>query len=263
VQALESNWIAVRRAAKDGVAVIPMGSFEAHGPHLPCGTDCMLVEGIVAAAAAGSDPAGVVVFPTIRYSVVEWARPFASVGLSPATLLSKLVDITRDVHALGFRRIVFVQGHGNLRATQLAVWQLRREGTRALYVDTCPYLMAADRAEKLAGEPLTHAGCIETSLMLALRPEQVDMKRAVDGPPDLYGDDFPFPSMRRRPGVFCIPSSAALPDCVEGRATRADAELGRELLGIYSAVLSELLNDLLGKDVPASFLEDFRKATDA
>ena len=73
MEALKANYIELRRAAKSGVAVIPMGSLEAHGPHLPCGTDCLIVEGIVARAAAACDGDRVAVFPTVRYSVVEWA----------------------------------------------------------------------------------------------------------------------------------------------------------------------------------------------
>jgi creatinine amidohydrolase len=222
----------------------------------------MLVEGIVAAAAGASDPRRVVVFPTVAYSVVEWARPLASVGLSPSTLLSKLVDVGGDVHRLGFRRIVFVQGHGNMPAVQLAMWQLRRDGARALYVDANPYLMAAERADKLAGEPITHAGVIETALMLALHPERVDPAGAVDGPGDLYGDGFPFAALRDRPGVFAVPVVTALPEGVEGAATRADAEMGRRLLALYAGALAEVFNDLLAHEVPDAFVRDLRTETD-
>jgi len=259
VEALNANWIALRRAAESGVAVLPMGSFEAHGPHLPCGTDCMIVEGIVARAAAAAGPDAVVVFPTVRYSVVEWARPFASVGLTPATLLAKLADVARDVHRLGFRRIVFVQGHGNLPAAQMAMWQLRCEGTRALFADVCPYLLAAEQAEDLAGEGLTHAGRIETALMLALHPERVDMSAAVDGPENLGGPEPAFPTLYGRPGVFSTPSSAALPDGVEGSATTASADLGRKLLALYAAALAEVFGDLLGEEVPRAFLDEIRR----
>jgi len=192
MEALKVNYVQLRRATADGVAVIPMGSLEAHGPHLPCGADSLIVEGIVARAVDASDPKRVVVLPTVRYSVVEWARPFASVGLSPMTLLSKLVDVARDVHRLVFRRIVFVQGHGNLPAAQMAIWQLRHEGVYALYVDVSPYLMAADRVRELAGEGVLHGGAVETSLVLALLPDQVDMSAAVEKISKDYHEEFIF-----------------------------------------------------------------------
>ena len=259
MDAQKVNYVDLRRAAADGMAVVPMGSFEAHGPHLPCGTDSLLVEAMVARAAAASDDRRVVVFPTVDYSLVEWARPLASAGVGPVTLLDKLIDIARDVHRIGFRRIVFVQGHGNMPATQLALWHVRHEGAHALYVDACPYVMAAERAEQVAGRPIGHAGLIETAMMLAAHPDLVDMNRAADGPDDLWGERFPFTSLRGRPGVFCIPTIASLPDGVIGRATAATAELGEELLEIYAAALAELFNGLLAKPVPPEFLEPFRK----
>jgi len=261
MEARTSDWQAIRRAATDGVAVLPMGSLEAHGPHLPCGTDSILVEAIVARAIADADGRRVVVFPTVDYSVVEWARPLASAGVSPARLVGVLVDVAGDIHRLGFRKIVFVNGHANLPAAQLAVWQLRQEGLAALYVDCCPYLMAADAAGALVGEPLGHAGLIETALMLAAAPDRVDMSRAPAGPADLWGADFPFATLRR-PGVFCVPSIAALPDGVEGGAARADAAVGEKLLAAYAGALAEMLNDLLAGDVPPGFLETFRKDID-
>ncbi len=255
---MTSNWKAVRRAAPGGVAVLPLGSLEAHGPHLPCGTDSLLVEGIVARAVAASDHRRVVVFPTVHYSVVEWARPLASAGASPLRLIAQLADTVADIHGLGFRRIVFVNGHVNLPAAQMAVWQLLRDGRRALYVDCCPYFMAVEQARAAAGEAVTHAGVVETSLMLALHPEKVDMGEAADGPGDLWGEGFPFPALRRA-GVFCVPSIAALPEGVEGAATGATAELGEKLLEIYAAALAELLRELLGAEVPPGFLREVPK----
>jgi creatinine amidohydrolase len=258
MDAQKLSYVDLRRAA-DGVAVIPMGSFEAHGPHLPCGTDSLLVEAMVARAAAASDERRVVVFPTVDYSLVEWARPLASAGVAPATLLEKLADIARDVHGIGFRRIVFVQGHGNMPATQLALWRVWSEGARAMYVDACPYVMAAEQVEQAAGQQVGHAGLIETAMMLAAHPELVDMGKAVDGPDDLWGERFAFASLRGSAGVFCIPSIASLPDGVIGRATAATAELGEQMLEIHASVLAELFNDLLARPVPPEFLEPYVK----
>lgn len=256
-----STWKQVRRAAdSDGVAVVPMGSLEAHGPHLPCGTDtCQINEIVRRAADKAGDPGRIVVYPTVEYSITEWARPLAAASLSPATLLAKLVDIGKAAHELGFRKIVYAQGHANLPAVAMAMWQLRYERYYALYVDVTPYLMAADEVRELTGEEICHGGFIETSLMLAIRPELVDMAAAVDGPDDLWGDDFPFPSARGRPGVFCIPTIESLPDGLEGRARQGSAELGEQLLSIYSAALRELLDELLSKPVPAEYVREFRK----
>lgn len=255
------NWIELRRAAADGVAVVPMGSLEAHGPHLPNGTDCLLIEAILDQAVNASDTRRVVIFPTIAYSVVTWAGPFASAGVSPETLLRSLVETIRDIHGLGFRRIITVHGHAGLQVANVAMWQLWHEGVRALLADVHPYAMAADAGAELAGEHLAHAGCAETAMMLAAHPDLVDTGAIADGPADLWGDGFPFDSLRR-PGVYCIPSIEPLADSVEGRATAASPELGRKLLDLYAATVAEVLNDLLASDVPAELLRPFRKKLD-
>jgi creatinine amidohydrolase len=259
MHARERNWIDVRRAAEDGgVAVLPLGSMEAHGPHLPLGTDSILIEAIIEAAADSAGEHRIVVFPTVEYNVVEWARPFASTGVQPLTLIAELRDMVGELRMVGFTKIAVVHGHANNPAGQVAVWQLRQEGTHALFVDCCPYFMAAERAAEIAGETVAHGGVIETSLMLAVRAELVDMARAVDGPDDLWGPDFPFASLRGRPGLFAVPSVMSLPDGVEGKATRATAEIGRKLLALYTSVLAEMLGDLAAGEVPPEFLEPGR-----
>jgi creatinine amidohydrolase len=259
MKAAEVSYVALRRAAPESVAVVPMGSVEAHGPHLPCGTDCMLIEAILDRAVAAAGEAGrVVVFPTVAYSVVEWARPLGSAGVSCRTLLAALVETFRDIHGLGFRRIIAVHGHAGLQVANVAFWQLWSEGTRALFADVHPYEMAAESAERLAGEPLTHAGAAETAMMLAAHPDRVDTARRVDGPADLWGEAFPFATLRR-PGVYCIPSIEALPDGVEGRPTAANAELGEKLLALYASALAEVLVDLVSSEVPEMLLRPFRR----
>ncbi len=258
----ESDWKNVRRAAEsDGVALIPMGSLEAHGPHLPCGTDSFQISEIVRRAVEKTGHAErVVVYPTIEYTLTDWAAPYASASLSPRTLMDKLVEIFRAAHELGFRKIVCTQGHANLPVVPMAFWQLRYEGRYALYVDTQPYLMAADEVAKLTGRTvLGHAGIAETAMMLALRPDLVHTDRIVDGPPDLWGEDFPFPSIKGRPGACCVPTIEALPDGVEGPATRATAEMGQKLLDLYAGALAEVLVELLAKLVPEEYLRPFTK----
>jgi len=264
------EWTEVRRAAAaDGVAMIPMGSLEAHGPHLPCGTDTLQIDEIIRRAVEKTnDPQRVVVFPTIEYSMVEWARPFASAGISPVGLIDTLVSICKDALRLGFHKIIFVQGHVGLAIPQVAMWQLRHEGHYALYADTTPYLMAAEKVHDLTGETIAHGGIVETSLMLALAPESVDLSkvidgsRAVDGPADLWGYDFPYPSLKGRPGATCIPTIEALPDAVEGLATQASAGLGEELFEIYAEALAEVLTELLTHPVPEAFLRPYHKPLD-
>ena len=257
----KSDWKRIRgAAAADGVALIPMGSLEAHGPHLPCGTDtCQVNEIVRRAVARTSDPERIVVFPTVEYAIVEWASGFVSAGVSIKTLMNTLIDVCRAAVDIGFRKIVFCQGHAGLSLPQVVAWQLRQERCYALYVDTTPYLMAAEEAAKLTGETIAHAGVTETSMMLALAPELVDMGKAVDGPTDLWGEDFPFQTLRGKPGVSAIPVVESLPDAVEGLATRATAQIGEKLFELYGSALAEVLEDLLSHPVPEKYLRPFTK----
>ena len=220
----DANWRMVRRCAQaDGVAVIPLGSLEQHGPHLPCGTDTFLVNEFVKRAVQSVPPElPVCVCPTVEYSVVQWASPMASAGLQALTLEQSLVDVCHALTDLGFGKILLVHGHGGLPCGRSALWQALQEKRAALYVDFMPYDACDEQIRAICGLPATHAvgndspysslsgpgvyaapslsvtmegaysdhaGYMETSLMLATRPELVDMSKAVkvlDGP--LGGD---------------------------------------------------------------------------
>jgi creatinine amidohydrolase len=164
-------------AAAGGVAVLPIGATEQHGPHLPTGTDAFTVDYIATRAAelvARRVP--VVVCPTQPYGVSQHHLPFGATGsLSPATMLALLVDIGESLIASGFGRIFIVNGHGGnhdvmgvamselssrhrVSLAGVSWWQLANDG-----------LVAAGALER--GGIAGHAGSFESSIILALRPE--------------------------------------------------------------------------------------------
>ena len=128
----ESNWMTVRRcAASEGVAVVPLGSLEKHGSHLPCGTDSIQIDQIMARMVARLDQElQVCICPTVDYSLVQWASPLASAGVAPKTLEQCLVDITHALTDLGFSKIVLARGHGSLLGGRAALWQAMHESAR-------------------------------------------------------------------------------------------------------------------------------------
>src|ERR1051326_329488 len=174
----ESNWINVRRCAEnDGVAVLPLGSLEQHGPHLPLGTDSFQIAEIMKRALALlPDSANVCFLPVLEYTVVQWASPLASVGITPDTHTRVLTEIAASLHEQGFRKMLFVTGHGGLSPGRSAMWQAMQEKRPALYVDLHPFETAHDELTKAVGESSGgidgHAGAIETSMMLAIRSEE-------------------------------------------------------------------------------------------
>jgi creatinine amidohydrolase len=247
----EANWVKVRQCAEaDGVAVLPLASLEQHGPHLPCGTDIYQINEIMRRGAQRlPTDAAVCVCPTVEYSVVQWASPMASAGVAPLTLEQSLVDICHALTDLGFQKISLVHGHGGLSCGQSALWQALQEKRPALYVDFKPYDACGEQIRVICGEPITHAGAAETSMMLAIRPDLVDISKAVKGPADLWGDHFPYPSLVRE-GCYTIPPVTVTREGVYGDATRASAEIGARLLDLMAEVVATALGELVSSPVP-------------
>lgn len=246
----EADWRTVRRCSDaDGVAAIPLGSLEQHGPHLPCGTDTIQIDEVMKRALERIPAeAPVCVCPTVQYSVVQWASPMASAGVQPLTLEHKLIDICHALTDLGFEKLLLVHGHGGLPSGRSAMWQAVQEKRPALYVDFMPFDACAEQLEKICGKD-GHGGCGETSMMLAIRPDLVDMSKAVKGPDDLWGPDCPYPSLQAA-GVYAIPSVAAVREGIYGNATIATAEIGNQILDLLAETTAKLIHDLAIRPVP-------------
>lgn len=148
--------------------LIPLGSTEQHGPHLPLSTDSIVAEAWASRLAEVNT--GVVVAPVLAYGSAGEHQSFAgtfSIGQEALTLV--LVELARSARH-HYDRVVFVSGHaGNLDPIRRAISQLRDEGHDV--AGLLPVLPGAD----------AHAGRAETSLMLHLRPDLVDLTKAEPG----------------------------------------------------------------------------------
>ncbi len=162
------------------VALVPTGAVEAHGPHLPLGTDTILAEGLASVAAEQLSARGVdaVVFPALAYTVTDWAAAFpGTVGIAPGAFEATLTAVLERAVALGFAAVAVVNAH--LEPANVAV--LRRVVAAAGARSERPVVFA-DQTRRRYAERLTeefrsgscHAGRYETSLVLALAPHLVD-----------------------------------------------------------------------------------------
>ena len=167
------------------VAVLPLGATEQHGPHLPLCVDHRIVDGMVQAALAKLDPnVCALVLPTqaISYSP-EHAQFTGTLTLSPATVIASWVEIGECVARAGVRKLLLLNAHGgNVGVMDIVARELR---SRGLIVYSCSWWNLPLGAAKDAFPPAehrfgVHAGDMETSLMLALAPAQVDMARAAN-----------------------------------------------------------------------------------
>jgi len=177
------------RLSADSVAVLPLGSVEHHGPHLPLSTDFTVADTfattLVEQVAADID---VWLLPALAYTKSDehsWAS--GTLWLSWDTLMRVLVDIGNSLATSPVRRLVFVNGHGgNSALLQVACRELRRR------CGLHTFLMHPGRPVDQGGpapadEELgmgVHGGRGETSMMLHLRPDLVKMELATRAVPE-------------------------------------------------------------------------------
>jgi len=176
------TWPEVAALPPDTVAVLPLGSIEQHGPHLPLSTDFVIASEIAAAAVDAVTDAPAVLLPALAYTKSDEHHAFpGSIWLSWDTLMATLVDIGRSLAASGITRVLFVNGHGgNSALGQVANRELRRRfGLRTFF--THPGVPVDQGGTGSAPSEYgmgVHGGHGETSLMLHLRPDLVRMELA-------------------------------------------------------------------------------------
>jgi creatinine amidohydrolase len=163
------------------VAVLPCGSIEKHGEHLPLGTDTLNVE-VVARAAC--EKAGAVMLPTMPYLYVNEMKASAgAVSLSAPTIFALLDEVCDEVSRNGIKKIVLLNGHGGNKALLLAYIQGlpgrgRDYAVYDLFLPACGSGSKWDRAAKMrkAKLPGGHADDGETDVTYYNFPSLVDLK---------------------------------------------------------------------------------------
>lgn len=159
--------------AKTSVVVVPIGSTEQHGPHLPLGTDFLIAQEL---ARRVGQRANVIVTPTISIGYAKYHTVFpGTLSLGEETLSHGLVEICQDLLKYGTSHILFVDGHGgNLTALrQCGEWLRERCVPSAV---ACWWEMTHVVNPKWMA--IGHADYIETSMMLALDESLVDLAAA-------------------------------------------------------------------------------------
>jgi creatinine amidohydrolase/Fe(II)-dependent formamide hydrolase-like protein len=172
----EMTWTDVKDyLSRDDMVIIPLGSTEQHGPHLPLGTDYYQAFEIVKRISAQTD---VLVAPVLLsgYSLYHSGFP-GSLSLKPETMEQVLFETAEMLIKYGFRRIMFFNNHGGNSIVEQNVIHRINQTTEAVAV-----AIGIGSAVQKRGEPLPapfdhHAGISETSNMLYLKPGLVKMER--------------------------------------------------------------------------------------
>jgi creatinine amidohydrolase len=223
------------------VAVLPWGATEAHNRHLPYGTDVIEATMIAERAAelAYERGARVAVLPTVPFGNDEQQLDQAcTISFTTATALAILRDVARSLKRQGVDRLVIVNAHGGNQFQPL-VRDVQSESGLLIVVANF-YEMAPEVKRSAFELPGDHADEMETSLLLHLRPELVELENA--GP----GSRVPFAiAPLKQPGVWSPrPWSKSHPDAGSGDPSRATAAKGKQFFDAVAEALATLLVEL-------------------
>ncbi len=235
--------------AAQTVAVLPLGATEQHGPHLPVSVDRDLVDEVIRRGLALlDDTLPVLVLPTLAVGKSNEHSAFAgTLTLSAETLLRVLMEIGQSVARAGVRKLLLVNGHGgNAPVMDIAARDLRAE--HGLVTAGCSwYALSGEEGVLDAREQAhgLHAGESETSAMLAVRGELVNMAKAQDfsSTSEQWAADYRYLGLGQRPGRLGWVIGDLNADGACGNAAAATAEKGERLLANAAAGLAGLLRE--------------------
>lgn len=233
------------------VAVLPVGATEQHGPHLPLAVDQVLVDGIVAAALAHLPAELPVLFlPTQAVGYSPEHTAFAgTLSLSAPTVIATWVELGACVARAGVKKVLLFNSHGGqVSLMDIVARELRTQHGLIAYSCSWWNLPLGDAYARFDADEQrfgVHAGEVETSLMLALRPQSVDMAHA---------RDFGSTSRDRAKAWPVLGDGRAAklgwqmqdynPEGAAGNAAAATAQKGAALLDAAGRQLARLLQEL-------------------
>jgi creatinine amidohydrolase len=244
-----------------GVCLLPMGVIEKHGPHLPLGTDVMAARAISVRAA---EREYAVVFPSYWFGQIFEAKHMPGcIALRESLLTPLLQGVCDEIARNGFGKILIVNGHGGNNSWLNYVTQLHLDLQRryTVYLASAQgpikddaVLRETEARRKATGE--AHAGEVETSVMMAIRPELVQLQLAGKEDSRAQGRLKHLPDVTT--GIWWY---ADFPNHYAGDAQKASAELGQRVLEATASGLADVIG-AVKKDTAAARLEDefFRQA---
>ncbi|MGQ3211254.1 MAG: creatininase family protein [Shinella sp.] len=235
------------------IAILPLGAHEGHGPHLPFETDTLIAEGIAARLMAllpAHLPVTVLPVEPVGYSPEHLDVP-GTRSLGYAEAIGRWLAIAEDLNRFGIRKLVLLNAHGGNAPLLTIVATEARVRFNMLVVATAwtrfgqpeGWIAPEDKAIDI------HGGDIETSVMLALHPDRVQMDKA-----ERFGSrqaEFAarFAYLRAYgPHAFGWKMSDLNPKGVAGDASAATAEKGEQLIAHAVHGLVALLEDVAAFD---------------
>ena len=207
------------------LAILPVGSLEQHGPHLPIMTDWAIATELGRRVA---ELTGGFLLPALPISTCrEQMGKKGSVWMEPPTFYAMMNDIIMSLKLQGFKKVAILQCHGGIFIMTPVVRDLNAKFNPDLMVvniDICTFFPKLYQAGIIETATELHAGEVETSMMLAISPESVDMTKAVDEVPTVPRSYLSYGSIFRasKSGVW-------------GESKCASAEKGEKALAFCAA----------------------------
>lgn len=247
----EQSWPKLKRMDKNTPVVVPLGACEQHGPHLPVFVDSIQVMAIAHGIERNLRDK-ILLAPNLWLGCSHHHRDFpGTITLPPSLYIQVVQEVARSVLRAGFRRVLFLNGHGGNVApgtdalSELVAMDDEAEDTYLALATW--WKVAADviRPEQVGvTQPVVaHACAYETSLMMSLRPDLVDTDRIKARSPVLKNKWFNSDDdAGKRLAVFRRFHRFTADGCM-GRPEEATAETGAKILDAVTAEITEFLQD--------------------
>jgi creatinine amidohydrolase len=245
----------------DVVAVLPVAAIEQHGPHLPTSVDTTLVNGVIAATLPHLKNTRALFLPTQQVGKSNEHQRFpGTLTLKAETLIALWTEIGESVHRAGIKKLVLFNSHGGqISVMDIVARDLRVKFDMLVFSSNWFTLPLGDEINALFPPEEhrfgIHAGDMETSMMLALTPQTVDMKQARDFKSSSQERAAKYPILGN--GISAkmgwqTQDYNAMGAC--GNAAIATAEKGHAVINAAGKQLAQLLQEI--SSLPMSTLID-------
>ena len=244
----ELSWPEVKTLLSSITTVIlPIGSTEQHGRHLPLGVDIFIPVDIAKRVSAET---GIPVLPPINFVPCAWHECFpGAISISPRVLISQLVEIAESLQNYGLKNVVLINGHtGGCDSTLVAA------ADEVLQKTSCRFFIASvvdvviDDVLSICTSPvLGHADEVETAKMMAIRPDLVHIDNVVANNRE-PASSYLSVNYRRKSRILFRTNKedwiSLAPEGFIGDPSAATPEKGEEMLTKIASEIASFINDL-------------------
>lgn len=230
------------------IVVIPLGSTEPHGPHLPYCEDALKAQSVSEDGTVLANERGVraLCYPVLPIGLnVNFGWPFA-LSFKVPTYMAMLMDLCEQIEKQGVRRILLVNGHGgNTAALHAFQRQWAHRGCGGMpgaedHAFVCSVLRRSPRADEVVTHPSDHAGEAEVLEMMAIRPELVQMDKLKE-----FIHQDPAIEILDHPRLHWVkPWHMYLPECARGETRTVNMDNAKKLQALNNEWIADVICDL-------------------